>query len=108
MRTLWLKSEYVAPILAKKKRDTIRRRTNRLPQAGEVVAFAVGPRPAFATAVVESVESVGVLPAERRERLAELLDGETGDMVLIRFRLLNSKTQRPARPLPVRRPALRT
>jgi hypothetical protein len=106
MRTLWFKSEFVVPIMSGEKRDTIRRRSNRLPRAGEVVAFSVGPRPAFAHAVVESVESVGHIQALRRDRLHELI-GEGGDMVRIRFTLLPS-TQTRDRPRHDLRPVLRT
>ncbi len=56
MRSLSFKIMYVDAIIDGSKTSTIRKSTPL--RAGDVVALTVGPRPAFATARVTSVESI--------------------------------------------------
>lgn len=76
MKALWFKSEFVAPILAGEKRDTVRVASSRLPGVDEVVRLTVGPWPPFAHARIERVEPVNVeeLTDDRRAQLATFID----------------------------------
>ena len=89
MKTLWFKSEFVPDILAGRKTDTIRRASSRLPVAGDIVAFSVGPRPAFAIAVI--LEVLPVAPAEiaseRLQTLARCGTGTDGPLDRLTFAL---------------------
>lgn len=84
MKTLWFKRQFIEPILAGEKRDTIRVLRRRRFHVGELVALSNGPRAPFATARVAAVEpvQVGVEP----ERLAAVMAwcGE-GEPTRIRF-----------------------
>lgn len=93
MKTLWFKGEFVSPILSGAKTDTVRRPSTRLPQIGESVAFAVGPRPAFAHATIIGCERITVkgLPVGRRKALRALYGDSVlspEGLVLLQFRLV--------------------
>jgi len=85
MKTLWFKGKYVHPILSGSKTDTVRKNSNRLPNEGEQVKLTVGPRPAFAIAVVDSIESANELPEWRRKQVVECLSDLPEDPVMINF-----------------------
>ncbi len=101
--TLWFRNDYVDPILAGTKTSTIRRQNGRLPRAGDVVAASVGPRPAFATLKIRSVETLRLIQIDDRlarddgfpnaktlrARLVETYPGET-NFVLIRFDVVDA------------------
>ncbi len=112
--TLWFRNDYVDPILAATaplsppwyaatKTSTIRRQNGRLPRAGDVVAASVGPRPAFATLKIRSVETLRLIQIDDRlarddgfpnaktlrARLVETYPGET-NFVLIRFDVVDA------------------
>lgn len=72
--------------------DTIRKRHAGLPRLGEVVGLSVGPRRAFATAIVVAVEPVSELPAERRDELAAIYGDDARDMVRVSFRVTGDLT----------------
>lgn len=67
MKNLWFRQCYVGPILLGDKTDTIRKPGGRSYEVGETIALTVGPRPAFAEAVVTAFEPVRAewLPADR-------------------------------------------
>lgn len=87
---LWFKQIYVAPILSGEKTDTIRNAGKCKLQAGDVVTFSVGPRPAFATAKILTRENIALneLTPERREQVATLYDAD-GDFCRLTFRLVS-------------------
>jgi hypothetical protein len=86
MKSLWFKAEFVEAILSGKKRDTIRRASNRLPVVGEQVAFSVGPRTPFTVAEITAITPAR-MNATRRNAVAKLY-GNADNMVMLRFRLL--------------------
>ncbi len=90
MKTLWFKQCYIAPILAREKKDTIRRESNRLPKVGEVVALTVGPRPAFGQARIMRRERIDptLLPEARRKEVLGIYQDRVGMMVRIWFELV--------------------
>lgn len=92
---LWFKQRYVESILSGEKTDTIRRRSSRLPVAGQIVSFSVGPRPAFARARVIAVEDVDLsnLSPGRAGQVTELFDPRES-FSRIRFELLCSDSAR--------------
>jgi hypothetical protein len=69
MKTLWFKSCMVPDILEGRKTDTFRRAGVKPPAVGETIAFAVGPRRAFAMARVTATRIVKAadLSQERRQ-----------------------------------------
>ena len=85
MKTMWFKGKYVEPILSGAKSDTVRKNSNRLPKQGEKVKFTVGPRAAFAIAVVDSIESIHELPELRLKQVVECLGDLPEDPVMINF-----------------------
>ena len=89
MKTLWFKQEFVAPILSGEKRDTIRAQSTRLPRVGDAVAFTVGPRPAFAHAIINSVETIASsdISDNRSQQLARCEIDPTKQMVKLTFSL---------------------
>ena len=97
MKTLWFKQEFVAPILAGMKRDTIRFQSSRLPSIGDVVAFSVGPRPAFARATISHIEDVlpQALTQERAQQLARCAIDETKPLVRLTFCVQHTATALP-------------
>lgn len=79
MPSLWFKQQYVLPILAGDKVDTIRRGECPIPE-GTRVKFQVGPRPPFAEAEIicsEVIRYQDVEP-ERQRILREIYP--TGDV----------------------------
>ena len=84
---LWFKSEFVAPILKGQKTDTIRKDSDRLPVSGEIVSFSVGPRPAFARALIVSVAPVSLsdLDPERRAQVVQSLGKSKQRLVRLTF-----------------------
>lgn len=99
MRSLWFKQRYLAPILAGEKTDTVRGLNCRPPKVGELIGLAVGPRPAFAAAVVTAVQEVDAadLDPERRAAVAGMCS-ESRRYLRIAFRVLRPppKESRPA------------
>lgn len=94
MKTLWFKQCYVSPILSGEKTDTIRRDSDRLPVPGEIVAFSVGPRPAFCRVKIvkrELIDLAQLKNARRREVLGIYAD-ESGPMARLTFRVLDTPT----------------
>jgi hypothetical protein len=93
MKILWFKQEFVGSILSGEKRDTIRKASRRLPQAGDIVQFSVGPRPAFARARITAVTPVrhASISAARRAQLARCYEAAdpADDMVRLTFDLLS-------------------
>jgi hypothetical protein len=87
MKMLWFKGALVADILVRRKTDTIRKRSARLPVVGEMVGLSVGPRAPFATAQIVAVEDVRDLPPDRAAQAAELGIDLAGDLVRIEFRV---------------------
>ena len=85
MKTMWFKGKYVEPILSGSKVDTVRKNSNRLPKEGEQVKFTVGPKPAFAIAVVQSIENVNKLPEWRRKQVVQCLGDLPENPVMINF-----------------------
>lgn len=90
MKTLWFKSEFVAPILSGEKRDTIRAQSTRLPRAGDVVAFSVGPRAPFAQCIIDRVETITPrnLTQRRSQQLERCAIDATKPLVCLTFSLL--------------------
>lgn len=91
---IWFKSEFVDPILSGQKRDTIRRATPRYAalRPGSRVSFSVGPRPAFASAVVTETRDVGDVSPDRL-RAATRLVGDGGPLIQIFFRLEGDESE---------------
>lgn len=89
MKTLWFKGEFVAPILSGEKRDTIRKASTRIPKCGDIVAFSVGPRPAFAKARILSVKKTNPsqLSTSRLAQVAGCYDASVEQLVRISFEL---------------------
>ena len=90
MKTLWFKSEFVAPILSGDKCDTIRKPSNRLPGVGDEVAFSVGPRRPFARAIITTVELIDPasdVASSRAAQVARCYGSLGGQMARIRFRI---------------------
>jgi len=82
--TLWFRRCYVADILSGKKRDTIRRVGSRLPRVGQEVSLSVGPRPAFARALITSADPVSL--AELDQERAAAVQQMYGSDPLVRLR----------------------
>lgn len=92
MKTLWFKQCHVSPILAGEKTDTIRRKSGRLPNEGDIVALSVGPRLPFCTAEImrrEPIDLSALSPTRRDEVLGIYVD-ETGPMTRLTFRILDT------------------
>ena len=96
MKTLWFKSEFVAPILSGEKCDTIRVESTRLPRVGDVVAFSVGPRTPFAQVIIDRIETVTPddLPQDRSQQLARCAVDETKPLVRLMFSVQRKATAR--------------
>lgn len=83
---LWFPQKYVAAILDGSKRDTVRslnRQNNKL-VVGERVRMSVGPRPAFATALITKLERLtwAELSDEKRQELVGLGMQDDGRVLL--------------------------
>ena len=87
MKTLWFKQIYVDPILRGDKTDTIRRATCKV-DAGEVLAFTVGPRFPFATVKIIDRENIDAsrLPPGRKQIIKQLYGNDP--VCRLSFRLL--------------------
>ena len=98
MKTLWFKSRFVEAILSGAKTDTVRSLQSRSPGVGERVALSVGPRPAFAQAMITGVEEVRAadLGPQRRAEVTRLC-GAARRFRRISFRLVHILPQRGGR-----------
>lgn len=77
-------------ILSGAKSDTIRKASKRLPGIGEVVTLCVGPRPAFAHALIVKIEPIDPrkLPKWRRDQVLGCYAGMSGTFCRLSFRLV--------------------
>ncbi len=85
MKTICFKQRYVEPILQGSKSDTVRRLNKITPRPGEKVRFSVGPRPAFAEALVDHVIPADGLSQERQQEVIDCLGEMPEDALLISF-----------------------
>jgi hypothetical protein len=90
---LFFKQIYRDPILRGEKRDTVRT-SKRIPKVGAVMQACVGPSRIFARLLIESVQPVGALPAERRAQVEQCYGTLDSSMVMLVFRVLDD----PAHP----------
>lgn len=91
--TLWFKNIFVADILSGAKRDTMRPISSRkAPRPGDRIKLSVGPRPAFAEAVVESVEIITLrsLPEWRRAQVLACYPDAPPQLRRIAFRVVRA------------------
>ena len=91
MRTLWFKEIFVAAILSGAKTTTVRKISKRLPVAGELVAFSVGPRVPFTYAQITKIERVTRLSKEKRLELADIYGRDTQKLVQLSFEIQSAK-----------------
>jgi hypothetical protein len=90
MKTLWFKQIYVQDILSGTKVDTIRKRSSRLPNVGDIVAFTVGPRPPFCNVRIISISPAEDLSDYRATQVRGIY-GDTADTVRLTFALVPSQ-----------------
>jgi len=88
MKSLWFKEKYVKPILSGEKNYTIRKKSNRNPNIGEIITLTVGPRPPFAKVkIIDKTQFL--IPPEMKDVYDNLYPNYTGIFEKIVFTLIN-------------------